>query len=1064
MKIAAVIVTCNRLELLPRALSSVKKQSRKPDRVFVISNSKDETFRQEKSICKTFGFQILRNARSENYAGALNTGIEEIIKQYSISDDLYFASLDDDDVWLPTYLQQIEAHNTNNYDLIAANGLRYSADENLLMTLPNELSTSDFLKGNPGFEGSNTFIRLKTLLTAGCFDEALHSLVDRDFLVRVFQQNPQYKIIPKHLVTVYTDENRERLTTNRKKKIQSLQIFYYKYQHWMGSEEKEFFFKRAENYFSIQRGDIEIDQPKVPPVEKRQLEFKNKGHYQFVIGFIAGNEMTARRIAQQIIEEKIPVDLLLMIDNVPMGESLNDIESILETNSIPYLIIKQKDWKRNLKSAHYGTYYKHYSDINSIPLGRTILHHHLFTETKTFAKPVFWIIDDDVTFRSTICSQTKMETADVFSIINDHIHNTEAVIGGISNDPPIPILSCIRSQLVDFLHSVTSGGNSSCDGFSLRDKVDYYYDLSDSHSDHLEVPIYHTATSGEDLQQLLSGKALSRPVLQKELKSVDKTITRRGANTLVFNRELLRHYPVINLEVNNKQARRGDLVWALLHQIGSGRKILEHTFSLEHSRPNSQIDLKKELDKAAYDIIGYAFAKAILRSIETVKREANLNRTAEVYESLTEDRFYSQFWDDYQCYLKRRTARFLMNFYRITGLVKLLSKDFIAARSFHQQISDPTVLDAFYTPLMAAKKQETVISFIQNLKAAIQDYGNSTSGVFKRTCQLFEEKIRQAKQEIQYYQDKICHETYGFTSEQVSGTRTTTEQLLFTTSTGVFIYDAVNEEYLKILDGKYYGLTKHRDYWIAARSNNKGDRSHIENNRISDICAFKISSKFEVQDLRVLLYGLPGEIHQIDISKDQLFIPHTDFNQVLYIDIDDCLSSATPRSIVECHHLELDIYPYSHLNSVFVSNDHLHLIAHNFTMKTGKLSDRIIVNLGSQQVETIPLEAHSAHNICIDKQGYLFCDSNNKTLYKNQVKLFRGDKLLRGLSLTKEEIYVGGSDICFDNFKRFSNNPCIYVLDRDSGDHLKTVNFAGLGDMYEIRQLNKIDYSLSQNN
>ena len=32
MKIVAVIVTCNRLELLPRALKSVSEQTRKPDR------------------------------------------------------------------------------------------------------------------------------------------------------------------------------------------------------------------------------------------------------------------------------------------------------------------------------------------------------------------------------------------------------------------------------------------------------------------------------------------------------------------------------------------------------------------------------------------------------------------------------------------------------------------------------------------------------------------------------------------------------------------------------------------------------------------------------------------------------------------------------------------------------------------------------------------------------------------------------------------------------------------------------------------------------------------------
>ncbi|MFW6352396.1 MAG: glycosyltransferase family 2 protein, partial [Bacteroidota bacterium] len=213
MKITAVIVTCNRLELLPRALKSVSEQTRKPDYVYILSNSTNDNYFKEQEISKEFGFELFKNYRSENYAGALNTAVEEIVKKQGITNNIYFASLDDDDVWLPDYLKDIEANNTEDFDLIAANYLRKSDIENLLMILPAILSENDFLKGNPGIGGSNTFIRLKTLLKAGCFDEALHSSVDRDFFVRVFQQKPKYKIIQKHLVTAYTDKNRERLTT-----------------------------------------------------------------------------------------------------------------------------------------------------------------------------------------------------------------------------------------------------------------------------------------------------------------------------------------------------------------------------------------------------------------------------------------------------------------------------------------------------------------------------------------------------------------------------------------------------------------------------------------------------------------------------------------------------------------------------------------------------------------------------------------------------------------------------------------------------------------------------------
>lgn len=725
MKISAVIVTCNRLELLPRALSSITEQRRKPDFVYVISNSTEENFSKDQEICSLFGFDIFRNYRTKNYAGALNSGLEEIVKRQGISDDIYFASLDDDDIWLPDYLKEVEANNTDNFDLITACYLRLSKVENLLMTLPEELSASDFLKGNPGIGGSNTFIRLKALLKAGCFDEALHSSVDRDFFVRVFQQKPTYKIINKHLVTAHTDKNRQRLTTNKEKKVKSLQIFYYKYQHLMNDVEKEQFFQRAKNYFSIEPTEIEIKKHHSVSIKRIELEFKSKGEYQFVIGFIAGNEIIAERIVKQIVDKKIPVDLVLIIEDIPKGKTLQTCEKLFNENAIPFQIVWDKIWKQNLQSGHYGAYYKQFADINSIPLGRTILHHHLYTETIDLDKPVFWIIDDDITFRSVISSTSNLESFDLFNIINENLGKAEGLIGGISNDPPVPLLSCIRAQLVDFYHSVVAGGNYHQDGFSIGEKPDYYYDLSDLHSDHLEIPIYHTAVSDNDLKQIFSGKSLSRPSLQKELKALNKTITRRGANTLVFNRELLQYYPVINLEVNNKHARRGDLVWALFNQVVSGRTIFEHTFTLEHNRSIADFDLKKELDKAAYDIIGYAFAKAISKTIKTVKEETEPHRPKDIFEKLNQKDFYNRLFYTYSHFLNQRKTRFLMNFYRITGLTMLLAERKQVANEFYNQLKEENILLAFEDTLQEALQEETLKSFFKELTTAIWSYSKS---------------------------------------------------------------------------------------------------------------------------------------------------------------------------------------------------------------------------------------------------------------------------------------------------------------------------------------------------
>ena len=497
----------------------------------------------------------------------------------------------------------------------------------------------------------------------------------------------------------------------------------------MSEPDKQHFFQRARNFFSIEQSEIVFNPHQEEPIRKSELEFKNKGDYQFVIGFIAGNTFISKRIAKQIIDNKIPVDLVLIIEDVPKGTTLADIEKIFKQNSIPHLIVKDKEWKQNLKKGHYGSYYQQFSDINSIPLGRTILHHHLFTETTTFENPVFWIIDDDITFRSIVSPFSEIGTVDVFNIINENKDKAEALICGMSNDPPVPLLSCIRAQLVDFYYSIISGGNFMYDNFSLREKPDYYYDLSDLHSDHLEVPIYHSSINDDDLKQIFSGKSLSRPSLQKEVKAINKTITRRGANTLVFNRELLQYYPVINLEVNSKHARRGDLVWALLNQVVSGRTIFEHTFSLEHNRAVEDFNLKKELDKAAYDIIGYAFAKAILKSIETIQRETEPHRPKDIFEKLLQEDFYNRFFDAYSNSLNRRKARFLMNFYRISGLTMLLTEYRTPAKELYNQLADESQLVAFEKTLTEALQELTLKSFFRELTTAIWSYSKSITEV-----------------------------------------------------------------------------------------------------------------------------------------------------------------------------------------------------------------------------------------------------------------------------------------------------------------------------------------------
>jgi len=723
MKIFTVVVTNNRTNLLQRALNSIANQTRKSDFVIVISNSTKVNQLFEKEICLKFGFNWLMNLRTTNYAGALNTGIEYYLKHNRIEDKLYFSSLDDDDEWDINYLYELENKGKNN-DIILANIIRKDSYKKINLQLPNKLDFHFFLGNNPGIGGSNTFVRLKTLLKAGVFDESMNATVDRDVFVRLFLLKPTYKIIDNYLVTLYVENDRKRVTTNKELKKKSYQYFYYKYQNIMNVSDKEEFFSRATTLFELNEKDIKLDISKEIKIKQNKLSFDKKIDCQFVIGFIAGDKTIAIRIIQAIILKKVAISNLIIINNLPNNDDFEDEKELLKKHDITFKIIDKSEWSKNLPIGYYGDYFKKYSKINSIPIGRTILQHHLYTETVSYTRPVFWVIDDDISFTNTILNNSNDTKIDLFEIINNNINECDALIGSVSKDPPLPFLSTIRGQLIDLFYSASQIDKKNADYGNLRDLKDYYYDITDAHFTHLETPIYYQSNIKNDLPFIFSGKSVSRPCLQNEIKGEVKLVSNRGPNTLIFNRDLLRFYPVVNMEVNDKFVRRGDLLWALLNQLISNRKIIDHTFCIDQNRPLTTFDIKRELDKSANDIIGYAFNKAIVKTIISIKKETNPNRPKDIYESLNTTTYFNQFVSEYKEYLSKRKSRFLMNYYRIEGLIGLLNQKRNIS-FFLNQFSDDVLTKYFLDTIDLSESKTSLKSFLETLSSAICTYEGS---------------------------------------------------------------------------------------------------------------------------------------------------------------------------------------------------------------------------------------------------------------------------------------------------------------------------------------------------
>jgi glycosyltransferase involved in cell wall biosynthesis len=187
--VTALIATRPRWKsLISVSLPSLLKQTWRPHEVVIVADSRPLSPSECASVKGQLArhqITILRNDRMAGVAGSWNTGLADIRTRRP---DGFVAILDDDDEWDSDHLQKcVDAVWARDGIVdVVISGLRIVKDgQELRRPAPLCLSIEDFLSGNPGWQGSNTFIRAETLRRAGDFTDGLQSLNDRDLAVRV---------------------------------------------------------------------------------------------------------------------------------------------------------------------------------------------------------------------------------------------------------------------------------------------------------------------------------------------------------------------------------------------------------------------------------------------------------------------------------------------------------------------------------------------------------------------------------------------------------------------------------------------------------------------------------------------------------------------------------------------------------------------------------------------------------------------------------------------------------------------------------------------------------------
>lgn len=244
--------------LLSLSLPSIVSQSRIPDRVVIVADRKPLSFTEKLAIEECLNgipVTFLQNQRATGAAGAWNTGLDYLQASFP---DAWVSILDDDDIWMPRHVEMCIERTADNVDAVIS-GIEIRQHGNTLATtIPNNLKYSDFLVKNPGWQGSNTFVRLTAIQAAGGYTDGLISCNDRDLAIRMLlRASNRFRYTGMVTVVWHCNQSEFALSApNSPQKRKGCAQFLRLHGHRMSPADMQAFFDRIQTLFHISEADI----------------------------------------------------------------------------------------------------------------------------------------------------------------------------------------------------------------------------------------------------------------------------------------------------------------------------------------------------------------------------------------------------------------------------------------------------------------------------------------------------------------------------------------------------------------------------------------------------------------------------------------------------------------------------------------------------------------------------------------------------------------------------------------------------------------------------------------
>jgi glycosyltransferase involved in cell wall biosynthesis len=249
----------NRDELLrSRSIPSIARQDLSPDHLVVVNDGEpleQATTDAIEAVPVRGTTSVLLNVQARGVAGAWNTGLAHLS---SIGHTGYVALLDDDDEWDPEHLGvNWNAASAADADWCVS-GLRMCfAGQVVPRPLISELRETDFLVGNPGWQGSNTFVHVRAFDAIGGFRPGLPSCNDRDLAIRLLRlPRRRWVLVPRWTATWHQEQHPTLSSRGSPAKLEGLRQFWSLYGSEMSASEQEAFFERARTRFGFERDTV----------------------------------------------------------------------------------------------------------------------------------------------------------------------------------------------------------------------------------------------------------------------------------------------------------------------------------------------------------------------------------------------------------------------------------------------------------------------------------------------------------------------------------------------------------------------------------------------------------------------------------------------------------------------------------------------------------------------------------------------------------------------------------------------------------------------------------------